>query len=117
MIAHLARAQQSPAALRRTCPAIFMTSDLRLPLDPAEQAAALEEVRAAFAEYPRITIDGIRVNFPAGWALARSSVTEPALTFRFEGDTPDALQRIVRDYCDRLPRLREELYRQFIGKR
>jgi phosphomannomutase len=40
------------------------------------------------------TIDGLRVDWPDGFGLVRASNTTPVLTLRFEGDTPEALQRI-----------------------
>jgi len=113
MIAHLAQSEQSLAALRNTCPLITMTPDLRLSCDAATQDAVLEQVRAAFADYPQTTIDGIRVDFPGGWALVRRSVTEPALTFRFEGVDSNALDRIVREFCERVPAVGDGLAKQF----
>ena len=41
-----------------------------------------------------ITIDGIRVEWEDGFALARSSNTTPVVVLRLEGDTPEALERI-----------------------
>ncbi|MHB0936417.1 MAG: phosphohexomutase domain-containing protein [Armatimonadota bacterium] len=113
MIAHLAQAEQSLAALRNTCPIITMTSDLRLPCDTGTQAAILAQVQSAFADYPQTTIDGIRIDFPDGWALVRRSVTEFALIFRFEGVDSAALDRIVREFCDRVPAASDGLAKQF----
>ena len=46
-------------------------------------------------EYEVITIDGVRVVFPTGWALVRASNTEPALTYRFESTkSAEDLERI-----------------------
>ena len=41
-----------------------------------------------------ITIDGIRVEWEDGFALARPSNTTPVVVLRLEGDTPEALERI-----------------------
>ncbi|MEQ1660450.1 MAG: phosphomannomutase/phosphoglucomutase, partial [Hylemonella sp.] len=40
------------------------------------------------------TIDGVRVDWPDGFGLIRASNTTPVLVLRFEGHTPEALQRI-----------------------
>jgi phosphomannomutase len=40
------------------------------------------------------TIDGVRVDWPDGFGLIRASNTTPVLVLRFEGQTPQALQRI-----------------------
>ncbi|OHV10907.1 phosphomannomutase/phosphoglucomutase [Kushneria phosphatilytica] len=44
----------------------------------------------------KTTLDGIRVDYPDCWGLCRASNTTPMLVFRFEGRTPEALDR-VRD--------------------
>jgi phosphomannomutase len=55
------------------------------------QAVAL----AKFAAPAKInTIDGLRVDWPDGFGLLRSSNTTPVLVLRFEGHTPEALKRI-----------------------
>jgi phosphomannomutase / phosphoglucomutase len=46
-------------------------------------------------------IDGIRVSFPDGWALARASNTQPVLVLRFEANSLAALQSI-RDRFERI---------------
>ncbi len=40
------------------------------------------------------TIDGLRLDWPDGFGLIRASNTTPVLVLRFEGQTPEALQRI-----------------------
>lgn len=46
-----------------------------------------------------LLIDGVKAEFERGWALVRASVTEPALTFRFEGltekDTIEVAERFL----------------------
>ena len=39
-------------------------------------------------------IDGIRISFEDGWALARASNTQPVLVVRFESNTKEGLNRI-----------------------
>ncbi|MAZ44241.1 MAG: phosphomannomutase/phosphoglucomutase [Legionellales bacterium] len=49
------------------------------------------------AEFPggkKITIDGLRVEWPDGWGLVRVSNTTPCLVLRFEADSESALERI-----------------------
>lgn len=45
-------------------------------------------------EYDFLDIDGVRINFPNGWALARPSNTTPHIKCRMEGDTPEDLIEI-----------------------
>jgi phosphomannomutase / phosphoglucomutase len=47
-----------------------------------------------------ITIDGVRVEYPDGFGLARASNTTPVVVARFEADSPEALARIQRAFRD-----------------
>ncbi len=73
----------------------------------------IDHVRAAWSDHPQTTIDGVRIETPAGWALIRSSVTEPALTFRFESVDWYGLDHLVRRFCDSLPKVGEELWGRY----
>ena len=45
-----------------------------------------------------IKLDGLRVEYPDGFGLARPSNTTPVIVLRFEADTEDALKRIQDDF-------------------
>ncbi|NMG32569.1 hypothetical protein GO615_27125 [Aromatoleum evansii] len=45
-----------------------------------------------------LTIDGVRVEYPDGFGLARPSNTTPVVVLRFEADAPTALARIHEDF-------------------
>lgn len=113
MIRYLGTCGQSLATLRRLCPPVFMTPDLRVAIESSRQPEVIRFVRTTFGQYPQSQTDGVRVDFPSGWALMRSSVTEPKLTFRFEGDSPEGLEQIVRTFCEHLPEMGDELYRRY----
>jgi phosphomannomutase / phosphoglucomutase len=103
LIAHLAQSEQSLSELRRACPPIYVTPDLRIPVAIDRQREILDRVRAAWSDFPQQTIDGVRIDVPGGWALVRASVTESALTFRFEGLDWHALEHLAERFCDALP--------------
>ncbi len=113
LIAHLAQSGQTLAELRRACPPVFITPDLRLPVESHARRALIGRVRAAWPQYPQTTLDGVRVDFPEGWALVRSSVTESALTFRFEAADGTQLDRLVQRFCEALPELGNRLRGQY----
>ena len=54
------------------------------------------------AEFPGadrvITIDGLRVEYPDGFGLARSSNTTPTVVMRFEAESSAALERIQAEF-------------------
>ena len=72
---------------------------------PSGRRRILDELQAAFADYPIRHLDGVRVQFPEGWALARISVTEPLITLRFEARTAEQLAAIQRQVRQRAPQL------------
>lgn len=50
--------------------------------------------KARFPNAQRITIDGLRVEFPKGWGLIRASNTTPCLVARFEAHDLESLNAI-----------------------
>ncbi|HEX2390236.1 MAG TPA: phosphomannomutase/phosphoglucomutase, partial [Casimicrobiaceae bacterium] len=56
----------------------------------------------ADAKFPGATdvirIDGLRVEYPDGFGLARASNTTPVVVLRFEADDAAALARIQREF-------------------
>ncbi len=113
LIALLAESGKRPSEFRRACPPVYLTPDLRLPVEPEEHGGVLERVRSEWSKFPQATLDGVRVTFPNGWALVRSSVTESALTFRFEAENQRGLDRLVGQFCDRLTGLGDELWARY----
>ena len=119
MIDYLAPSRQPLSELRRGCPAVFMTPDLRVPVDPQHHAAVIDHVQAHWLQYPHTLTDGVRVDFPDGWALVRSSVTEDGLTFRFEAADWSGLDKLVWRFSDGLPHAGDALwarYEEAMGK-
>jgi phosphomannomutase/phosphoglucomutase len=45
-----------------------------------------------------IRIDGLRVEYPDGFGLARASNTTPIIVLRFEAEDRPALERIQREF-------------------
>ena len=81
-------------------PTSFSTPEMNVRVAEGEapglvaQAVAL----ARFGPEAKInTIDGLRVDWPDGFGLIRSSNTTPVLVLRFEGHTREALHRIEAD--------------------
>jgi phosphomannomutase len=103
LIAHMARTGEPLSKLRRYCPPIFISPDLRLFVPRDSQAEILETVASAWTAFEQTKIDGIRIDTPAGWILVRPSVTEEALTFRFESIDWDALDDLVERFSHTLP--------------
>ncbi len=77
------------------------TPELQIKLEEGENYALIEKLRnTARFEGARevITIDGLRVEYPDGFGLARASNTTPVVVLRFEADDATALKRIQEDF-------------------
>ena len=78
-------------------PNAICTPELQLECSEGEPFTLLDHVKAhaIFEGADSInTIDGIRVEYPDGFGLARPSNTTPIVVLRFEADTQEAIQRI-----------------------
>ena len=113
MITFLAAGDRSLADLRQACPDIFVTPDLRLRVRQDDQDGVIAQVRSRFDEYPQSLIDGVRIEFESGWGLIRKSVTEEALTCRFEGVDEAALDEVVAAFSAGLCNYGKDLRQQY----
>lgn len=92
-------------------PSSVTTPEIYIPLAEGENAKIMEKLRQAvdFPEARVIDIDGIRVDFADGWGLVRASHNKPALALCFEGDTPEALERIKGQFKSLLQRVKPDI--------
>ncbi len=82
-------------------PDALSTPELNWKLAEGEPHALIERLTktATFTGADEvITIDGLRVEYPDGFGLARASNTTPVIVFRFEADSQAALDRIKEDF-------------------
>ena len=93
------------SAVLDALPTSFSTPELNVPCAEGEHHAVVAELlaragdgRLAFPGGELGTIDGLRVDFADGFGLVRASNTTPVLVLRFEGHTPEALQRIEAQF-------------------
>ena len=86
-----------PSAVLNALPTSFSTPELNIPCAEGEPAQVVKRLLET-AKFPGakevITIDGLRVDYDDGFGLIRPSNTTPVLVMRFEGHTPQALERI-----------------------
>ena len=96
-------AQEAPASeVFARLPNAFNTPELELKFETFGAHFEFMEKLKAVADFPDgkvFDLDGIRVDFPDGWGLIRPSNTTPVLVIRFEGNTPEALERIKRRFA------------------
>lgn len=98
----IARGNLSSADLFKQLPEAISTPELRASLAEGASFKVIERLKAqtSFPTAQLIILDGIRAEFDDGWGLVRASNTTPCLTFRFEAETHEALQRIQKIFRD-----------------
>ncbi len=89
-------------AVLNALPTSFSTPELNVACaegEPHTVTKALQAQAASVFSAPAHVsdIDGLRVDWPAGFGLIRASTTTPVLVLRFEGQTEAALHRIESD--------------------
>nr|WP_269751316.1 phosphomannomutase/phosphoglucomutase [Azospira inquinata] len=96
----LSRSPDANAVLK-ALPNSTATPELNIKMQEGEPFALLDKLKAQ-AQFPAareiITIDGLRVEYPDGFGLARPSNTTPVVVLRFEADSDAALARIQADF-------------------
>jgi phosphomannomutase / phosphoglucomutase len=93
----LSRQNKSAAAVFAKLPNSINTPELKLPMDDSQKSHFMTRLLSESDFGPsaqKITIDGLRIDFPYGWGLVRPSNTSPYLTLRFEADTQAHLEQI-----------------------
>jgi phosphomannomutase len=86
-------------AVLHALPTSFSTPELNVACAEGEPHAVTQALQALAGERFKaparvFIIDGLRVDWPDGFGLIRASNTTPVLVLRFEGHSPEALQRI-----------------------
>ena len=91
----------NPSAVLTALPDSVSTPELNVPCPDASPHALIEKL-AETASFPGaadvIRIDGLRVEYPDGFGLARASNTTPVIVLRFEADDESALRRIQSEF-------------------
>ncbi|WP_168792835.1 phosphomannomutase/phosphoglucomutase [Paraburkholderia aromaticivorans] len=90
-----------PSKLLNSLPNSNSTPELQLKLEEGENfelIARLQQTAQFTGADEVVKIDGLRVEYPDGFGLARSSNTTPVVVMRFEADNDAALKRIQEDF-------------------
>ena len=90
-----------PSAVLNALPNSPTTPELQLKTAEGENFKIVDKLQALgrFGSAREVsTIDGVRAEYDDGFGLARPSNTTPVVVMRFEGDTKEALDRIMGDF-------------------
>ena len=97
----LAEKEEPASAVFAALPQACVTPEINIPFEVDGDQHRFIEKFSACAEFPgaRLTrIDGVRADFDDGFGLARASNTTPYVVTRFEGTTPDVIERIQAEF-------------------
>ena len=79
-------------------PKSFSTPEIRLETSEENKISLVKKLQEHFSSKDHGLevnyIDGVRVSYPDGWALVRSSNTQPVITLRFESHSQEGLDKI-----------------------
>ena len=93
--------ERDPGAVLEALPEAVSMPELQISLAEGENYTLMDKLKAS-ARFDGarevITIDGLRVEYPDGFGLARPSNTTPVVVLRFEADDKAALKRIQEDF-------------------
>ena len=98
-----------PDAVLNALPDSISTPELNWALSEGEPHRLIDRLQqsARFAGASDIIrIDGLRVEYPDGFGLARASNTTPVIVLRFEADSGAGLERIKQDFRRELSALK-----------
>lgn len=103
-----------PSAVLNGLPDSFATPEINVPCAEGEHHDVVAKMKelCQLSDFPGareiVTIDGMRIEFEDGFGLVRPSNTTPVLVLRFEGHTPEALERIQHDVLEQLKRVKPD---------
>lgn len=97
LIEIIAKTGKNIPQLLEGLPSAFNTPEIRIDTTEDKKILIVEKMKDAFSKGGDFKVDltdGIRISFPYGWALCRSSNTQPVLVLRYESDTMAGLNKI-----------------------
>ena len=93
--------ERDPSAVLEALPDAVSTPELNIPCaegEPHALVARIAETETFPGASDVIRIDGLRVEYPDGFGLARASNTTPVVVLRFEANDTAALRRIQDEF-------------------
>lgn len=91
----LSRSRRSLGERIAEFPAYVSTAEIRIDVTEDQKWDIVEKAVVYFrSRYEVIDVDGVRVLFGDGWALLRTSNTQPVIVARFEARTQERLEEI-----------------------
>ena len=98
LIQLLSKTDKTLSQLKSIIPTYYSTPELRMEVENDQTKFDITEKAISYftKNYDCNTIDGVRIHFEDGWALVRSSNTQPVIVCRFEAKTPERRDEIKK---------------------
>ncbi|HOL49635.1 MAG TPA: phosphomannomutase/phosphoglucomutase [bacterium] len=81
----------------------YSSPEIRIEVGEEKKYAIVEELKNFYKQKYNVSeIDGVKVYFPDGWALARVSNTQPAIVLRVEGKDEKSLEEIKKQFLSKV---------------
>ncbi len=98
LLNYFSRQAQPVSQLIADLPHYHTSPNYRIACPDALKAQVITAITQRYQRTHSVdTTDGAKIMFPRGWALIRPSNTQPALSFRAEGETPEEMERIKQE--------------------
>lgn len=98
----LSRTGEKISSLLADVPQTYATPEIRIDCPDDKKADTVNKIKNHYRNAPGlIDIDGVRIPFADGWALVRSSNTQPVIVLRFEASSEESLQ-LIRNEVEKL---------------
>ena len=104
MIEIIANTDKSVSEHLKNINKYYSTEELKFKSTDENKFKVIEKIKeySNSKNYKYNDIDGVRVEFPDGWALVRASNTGPNITARFEANTEGRLDQIKTEFLKQL---------------
>jgi len=94
----LSQTGEKISSLLSDVPKTYATPEIRMDCPDNKKMTVVNNIKKHYLNTPGlIDIDGVRIPFDDGWALVRSSNTQPVIVLRFEASSISRLQEIRKE--------------------
>ncbi len=102
MLELLSKTDKKASELLEGINVYYSTPEIKVDSTEEKKFGVIDKVKEYAKEkgYNINDIDGVRVDFPDGWALVRASNTTPCLTLRFEGVSEEVRDRLKDEFME-----------------
>ncbi len=96
-LTYLAKKNMKMSELRATYPDYYISKNKITLSEGMDVERLFKKVIDAYSQYPALTIDGVKIDFPDGWVQLRTSNTEPIMRIYAESTSPEKAQKYADD--------------------